>query len=657
VVASPAVVDLGPAQRSGAEQRWTTVDLLVLEADLEARATRPGSAAAPVGVADATQLGRALNARPYLSAEQADVVAGICFAAEPVVTVVGKAGTGKTFALDAARDAWTASEVPVVGAALAARAAAELQAGSGIGSTTLARLLGDIERPEGRLVPGSVIVVDEAGMVGTRDLHRLIAAAGDQHAKVVLVGDPGQLPEIAAGGSFARLTARTPNHTLTANRRQAQPWERAALDELRDRQPGPALARYGDHGRITLADSGDELRRQMVDDWQAARDAGESVVMLAVRRTDVADLNRRAQQQLIGAGTLNPQGGTVTLPSGQTVVVGDEIVCTRNDRRAGLINGTRLTVTGLEPEQGTITGTTHQPGADLVTIPGDYLVQGHLALGYASTIHKAQGRTVDRALLLGDDRLFAEAGYVGLSRGRTQNQLYVVADTNPLRAGPQPGAGLAEGVCHALGVSHAQIVAAGHVADRIPDAGLPVLVAERDRLADQLIATMPPPPGGDHPQLIGRDTRRDAWTVEHRRDGERLARLTAAVDRRTERLGLAALIDPPDHLIRLLGPPPDTPHGRQAWTETAAALEAWREVSGRSTDHGPRHILVEPGTDRAEHAWWQRATRRLGAYQTRSLHRDQRARLADTPDRDLAERDLPVLDRSWQTDKNRGLNR
>ncbi|MDQ2726811.1 MAG: relaxase domain-containing protein [Actinomycetota bacterium] len=653
VVSSPQVVDLGAGQPEGAERRWTTVDLLALEADLEARATRPWPDGARVGVADDVAVGRALYDRPQLSSDQAGVVVGICCAADPVVTVVGKAGTGKTFTLDAARDALTASGIPVVGAALAARAAAELEAGSGIPSTTLARLLADIERPEGRLMAGSVVVVvDEAGMVGTRNLHRLLTLAGGQHAKVVLVGDPAQLPEIAAGGTFARLLATTQRLELTVNRRQTEAWEQAALDQIRERHPGPALARYGENGRITLADTSGELRDQMAADWHHAHTGGEQVVMLAVRRADVADLNQRAQRQLLASGHLDHSTGSLDLPGGQRVFVGDKIVCGRNDRRAGLINGTRLTITATDPDRGTITGT--GPDRAPINVPGTYIAQGHVALGYASTVHKAQGRTVDRALLLGDDRLFAEAGYVGLSRGRHINQLYVVADTNPLHQGTTPRSGLAGYVCEALGVSKAQTVAADHVADRIPDAPLPLLIAEADRLTEQLLATMPRPAtsrlhAGYHTDIAQqRIDGRDTWSVKHRRDGERLARLTAAVDRRAERLGLAALADPPQHLTRLLGPVPDTPYERRAWTETATSVEAWREISGRGPSRGTRRLLAEPGADRTEHAWWQRATRRLDTYQTR--RRDPIA---------LGENRTPTvdLDRSWQPDKNRGLNR
>lgn len=158
VLAHDRTVDLGPDEWVGDRRRFSTVDLLAAEADLARAATtpwptQPDPDQAP-GVADSDAVAGALTDRPQLSAEQALTVIGITGSQAPVVAVVGKAGTGKTFTLDAARAAWTNQNIPVVGAALAARAAAELQAGSGIPSTTLARLLGDISQPEGRLQPG-----------------------------------------------------------------------------------------------------------------------------------------------------------------------------------------------------------------------------------------------------------------------------------------------------------------------------------------------------------------------------------------------------------------------------------------------------------------------------------------------------------------------
>src|SRR5579875_4051284 len=212
---------------------YSTAELLAVEARLLAERDA-WAAGPPRAVCAAVHVDAAIAARASLSDEQQRMVRRLCGSGQPLEVVVGRAGTGKTYALDAARDAWGAAGVPVVGAALAARAAAALQAGTGIPSTTVDQLLSDAGRPgpNGALPAGGVLVVDEAGMVGTRKLAALLDAARRAKAKVVLVGDPRQLPEVEAGGAFAALAARDPIE-LSINRRQASAWERAALDELR----------------------------------------------------------------------------------------------------------------------------------------------------------------------------------------------------------------------------------------------------------------------------------------------------------------------------------------------------------------------------------------------------------------------------------------
>ncbi len=232
----------------------------------------------------------------------------------------------------------------------------------------------------------------------------------------------------------------------------------------------------------------------MVDDWYRAHVAGERAVMLAVRRADVADLNRRAQAALIASGRLHPADGALVVGGDRRYLIGDELVCGRNDRRAGLINGTALTVTGVDPESHRLVGRGRDGQA--VTVPGAYVDAGHVGLGYATTIHKSQGSTLDRAFLLGDDRLFAEAGYVGLSRGRVSNQIYVVANPDTLgRSAIAPGEAIVDHLCTALGVSRAQTLSTAQaVGDRSSDAPLKTLVSDRDRLTRQLTASMPPRP-------------------------------------------------------------------------------------------------------------------------------------------------------------------
>ena len=328
--------------------------------------------------------------------------------------VVGRAGAGKTFALDAARAAWEASGHPVVGVALAARAAAELQAGAGIPSSTVDRLLADLERPGplSGLAPGTVVVVDEAGMLGTRKLARLLDHAEQWRAAVVLVGDPRQLPEVAAGGAFSALARSLPVSELKENRRQAEAWERVALSELRSGSVTEALNAYERSGRVRLAPSADSSREAMVEAWWSSRQAGEDAMMYALRRADVDDLNARARARLKAAGGLGDEPAEV---AGREFAVGDKVMCLRNDYRLGVSNGTVGTVASVDQGDVVLADGTH--------LPLSYLKAGHLTHAYASTVHKAQGATVDRAYLLGSDQLYREAGYVGMSRAALQRAL------------------------------------------------------------------------------------------------------------------------------------------------------------------------------------------------------------------------------------------
>lgn len=632
VTGASGTVELTTAETEVSMRRWTTVDLLASEGELLAIADR--SATRGSGVTSERTVASAVAMRPQLSTEQANLVKGVCTTSAGAVVVVGKAGAGKTFALDACRAAWTAEGIPVIGAALAARAAAELQAGSGIPSTTLTRLLSEIDNPISRPGAGSVIVVDEAGMVGTRQLHQLAKTAETHRWKLVLVGDPAQLPEIDAGGAFAHLAGRVPTHRLENNRRQVEAWERKALDRLRNRQPSPAIAAYKTAGRVTITATAGERVERIVADWHRATRRGQDAVMLATRRNEVDALNNAAQALRAAAGEIDHHSAVQV--GDRTFMVGDSVMCTRNDRKHDLTNGARFTITNINPET-SLTAV----GADetVVEIPWGYLEQGHLALGYAFTVHKAQGMTVDEAFLLGDDRLFAEAGYVGLSRGRQSNRLYVVAQPDP-----EPSVrafGEIEHVIAALGVSKAQTISTAATALAAGDAGsLRKLVAERDRLLETILTDAPPDPTGrlrnldearraindvpaDTPwaaeerRAIEREAQRAAgelrerhdWAARHRRDGEQLAAVTAAIDSRLTVITQAVTAGPDPHIVELLGPQPDDPRARRRWVETATRIEAWREITGKTPAS-----LLENGERAVGDGWWEQARRALTAH-------------------------------------------
>jgi hypothetical protein len=424
--------------------RWTTPELLTTENRLiEGALNRTDER---TGIAPPESVHAALIARPLLSHEQAAMVERLTRSGAGVEVVVGVAGSGKTFALGAAREAWVSSDHRVIGAALSARAAAELQDGSGIPSTTLARLLADLDRPDaGGLPPRCVLVVDEAAMVGTRQLARLLEHAHAVGAKAVLVGDHHQLSEIDAGGAFAALSVLLDATKLTENRRQQQAWERDALAELRHGNPDVALAAYQAHDRIHQADTSEKMRGQLVGDWWAARQAGGRHLMVASRRSDVDDLNCRARCLLYESGFL---GEDVAIGE-RRFAVGDDILATRNDYRIPVLNGTRATIASIDRAAGRIeaVGT----GGHRLVIPFGYAEAGHLTHGYATTLHKAQGATLDQTFVLADDTLHRERSYSGLSRGVEANDLYVAVPEDDDHHGSPDNDDLIESVLSNLG--------------------------------------------------------------------------------------------------------------------------------------------------------------------------------------------------------------
>jgi len=417
------------------DDRLTTTDLLATEQQAADRALARHDA----GLAMHDEPVEAvIAARPSLSDEQADMVRRLTTAGHGVAVVVGKAGTGKTFALDAARDAWQRADVTVTGVALAARAATELQDSAGIPSTTLARTLNELDRQDRDGTPGPlragrhVLVVDEAGMIGTRQMARLLDHGERRDVKVVLVGDTHQLPEIDAGGLFRALANRLPNIELTTNRRQRESWEVDALDELRTGNVDRAIDAYTEQGRIVTAETAEAVREQLVADWWATRHGldADGVIMVAVRRADVDDLNQRARARMKAADLLS---GPVLAVDRHEFQAGDRIVCLRNDRRLDVVNGTRATVTSVTDHGGLVVRTDDDR---TVTLPADYLESGHVTHGYAITGHKAQGITVDHSFVLGSDELYREWGYVALSRGRQTNRLYLHELSDPIEGGP-----------------------------------------------------------------------------------------------------------------------------------------------------------------------------------------------------------------------------
>jgi conjugative relaxase-like TrwC/TraI family protein len=610
--------------RASTGARWTTRELLALEQRTVDRAlARRGTG---VGLVDAQSLAEAVLALPD---DQGAVVEHLGSSGHGVDVLTAPAGSGKTYTLKTARQVWEASGYRVIGAALAARAAAELQSAAGIPSSTLTRLLGRLDRSS--VQPNTVLVIDEAEMVGTRMLARLLDHAERAGAKVVLVGDPRQLPEIDAGGLLASLAERLPGAELTTNRRQREPWEQQALRQLRDGDVDHALAAYHRHDRITALDSYDEAVDTIVGRWVTARTDGEDAVMLASRNQDVANLNRAARAVIAATGHLD---GPELSVRGLTYQRGDEVMTLRNNARLGVRNGTRGMIDSVDPNERTMT-VAFSTGERAI-LPPDYLDSGFLTYAYASTVHKAQGRTCDRAFLLATDDLYQELGYVALSRGRLGNHIVTVGGLEHDLESP-PHAPTIERdsldlLRSGLSTSRAQQLAidldrAAHFssmptaelvhgrrrlaemigrapADRTAD--LPELIAardsaeqrlrqlqhehsrvhllgrsrgqsraERERVIDRVAADV-----AEHATAITRaeesTTVRSRHLVEHATDIADLRHIDDVIVRHVEETVIEAEDDSDHYLRRAVGAPPVGSRRREVWRERARAVERYR---------------------------------------------------------------------------------
>jgi conjugative relaxase-like TrwC/TraI family protein len=423
------------ADRALEERRWSTPELLAVEQRLVASATgRTGEQTARVSHQAVRE---ALAAHPTAGADQQAMVRDLCQGGQGVALVVGRAGTGKTFALGMARHAWQLDGYRLLAAAPTGIATMSLQDEGFEEVATCDRLLADLDRGQEQLDARTVLVVDEAGMVGSRKLTRLLEDAQQARAKVVLVGDDRQLAAIDAGGGFRALRLRLGASELTENRRQQQAWEREALELVRSGLVEEAVAAYRAHDRVVAADSKPAATLALLQDWwaawqQAERDPTQEVVVLAGRRAEVDRLNSACQELLAARGRLGQERLQV---EDRQLAVGDRVVCGHNAiAELGVANGSRGIVTALDPHARTLTIRLDSQDGREVILPRSYLDgrgrgerNRRVDLAYATTGHRAQGLTRGRALVRLTGSEDVNWLYVQLSRARQ--------DTPPVRGG------------------------------------------------------------------------------------------------------------------------------------------------------------------------------------------------------------------------------
>lgn len=417
------LVELGKDGRD--EDRFTTREMIEAERRLH-RAAELMAEKERHQVADRNRkaaLARAEARGLVLSGEQTEALAHVTDGRDLGI-VVGYAGTGKSAMLGVARDAWEAAGYEVRGAALSGIAAESLESGSGIASRTIASLEHGWKQGRDLLTSRDVLVIDEAGMVGTRQLERVLSHAAESGAKVVLVGDAQQLQSIEAGAAFRSLHDRHGGVEITEVRRQREGWQRDATRDLATGGTGAAIHAYDAHGMVREAETREQARDDLIDRWDRDRQAApdRSRIILTHTNDEVCALNEVARERMRKAGDLG-EDVRVTVERGErSFAAGDRVMFLQNERGLGVKNGTLGTVEQVGERSLSVRA---DDGRSVSFDLKDYNRIDH---GYAATIHKAQGMTVDRTYVLATSGLDAHAGYVALSRHRDGMDLHYGRD-------------------------------------------------------------------------------------------------------------------------------------------------------------------------------------------------------------------------------------
>jgi conjugative relaxase-like TrwC/TraI family protein len=653
--------------------RYTTKRIWELEQQALEAAERMASQAR--GEAGELIAARVMAARQTLKPDQREMVRRLLAGREGIVVVIGEAGTGKSFATVAAAEGWAQAGLELRAAAPTWRVANVLSA-DGLEAQTVAGLLGDLDRGELGLSSRSVLLVDEAAMVGSEHLARVIGHAEEAGAKLVLVGDPEQLGPIEAGGLFPAIAERTEPIHLHEVIRHNHELDRDAAKLIREGEGREALSLYRSEERVTVAGNAEERRVAMVEDWWRSYSQGEDALMVAKRNVEVERLNATARELVRSEGRL----GDVEIEIGGTAfAAGDQVITRVNDRRAGIYNRERWEVAQVDADRGRIV-LEGIDQASRVEVGRDYL--DRTALGgeipalqhaYAVTTYCAQGTTVDTAYVMFDPSMDKQESYVATSRTREQTYLYATPEIEVERNEFAPAAPARDPIIHlgeAVERDRAQTAAhdealraelaklpAEELAARRSELGSPArfeaqhqesyecqlrAVEERRSQVEQATADR------EAVEALGWRERRQKLphaTESERLYSERLAEETAKLTQmeppgtevrrereiadqllvtRSAQALTAARIEPPAYIVKVLGERPADPIKARAWDRGVQGVERYR------LEHGVRDMGSAFGREPQETVTREAAQRslaetqrRLGLEQQRTLSRER----------------------------------
>jgi len=415
VMGDDQVVSVGKGKDG--RERFTTQEMLQVEKDLVQNSQEMGRVKAhQVGSRFVDQA----EATRTLDPEQKAALHHVVHSGDMAV-VEGYAGSGKSYMLGAAREAWEAEGYHVKGAALAGKAAESLEISSGIASRSIHSWEYSWQSGKDALTKKDVLVIDEAGMVCSRQMGRVLEHARGAGAKVVLVGDTEQLQAIEAGAPMRKIGEEVGQISLTEIRRQKEDWQRQATQNFASGRTQAGLKAYEERGHVHVHETQEEALQATVGAWDQHRQEypEQKQIMLAYTRKDVRSMNEDARARRIIAGELE-EGELVKTEKGEREFsAGDRVCFLKNDRFMGVKNGTFGTVE--KAEKGSMQVRLDDGQGRVVFDTKEY---SHLDHGYAATLHKSQGGTFDRTHMVASRYCDRHATYVGMTRHTGQVDLH-----------------------------------------------------------------------------------------------------------------------------------------------------------------------------------------------------------------------------------------
>ena len=427
MITSGAVIRIGKS--SANELRFTTPAVLAIETRcLETAAAMADQKISLIPLAEVQRVEKQVHLKDglALSQEQQQAVHHIASATGRVAMIEGLAGTGKTQMLKVVRHVYEASDYRVHGCSLSGKAAQNLEEGSGIRSQTLHRLLGGLDKKQLTLDSKDVIVLDEAAMVGSRQMDVLLGHVGRAGAKVIMVGDSKQLQPIDAGQMFGTLVRELGKSDLTDIRRQNESWARDAVRAVLAGQPSDALSAFDQRGLVSRNADPAASAQVLTDHWMADALPMHRKLVLAGTRLEAYRLNQSIRQALQSANRVGREEVEFTTSQGGTrrLAVGDRVVFLRNDLGLSVKNGTLGMVIACQSTADHPGVTVQIDGGKKISVPLDQY--SHVDLGYALTVHKAQGTTIDGNVYVMASEVMTdrEWSYVALSRAKGTTRIY-----------------------------------------------------------------------------------------------------------------------------------------------------------------------------------------------------------------------------------------